>query len=131
MSNHVGNEGTVKIGSNVVAEIVGWEVEESAGTVDDTVMGDDWETHKVIHKAWTASTNCRWDETDTTGQGACTIGASVTLNLYPEGATSGDVYKTGTATVVSLGLSATHDGLVERRIGFKGNGALSDATVGA
>jgi len=131
MSNHIGNEGKVKIGSNAVAEIRGWEIQEQAKTVDDTVMGDDWETHKVTHKNWTASANCLWDETDTTGQGACTVGASVTLNLYPEGDGSGDTYLTGTATVTSVGASAAHDGIVERAIQFQGNGALTLATVGA
>jgi len=129
MANHVGNEGKVKIGANQVAEIRGWEVQEQIDTVDDTVMGDEWKTHKTTHKGWTASATCLWDETDTNGQQACTIGASVTLNLYPEGDGSGDTYKTGTATVKSLGLSTTHDGLVERRIEFEGNGALSESTV--
>lgn len=129
MSNHVGNEGKVKIGANQVAEIRGWEVQETADTVDDTVMGDDWKTHKPIHKSWTATANCLWDEGDTNGQQACTVGASVTLNLYPEGDGSGDTYKTGTATVTQVGLSATHDGIVERTIQFQGNGALSETVV--
>lgn len=129
MANHVGNEGQVKIGSNAIAEIRGWSITETQATVDDTVMGDDWETHKTHHKSWTASANCLWDESDATGQGACTIGASVTLNLYPEGSTSGDSYFTGTATVEKRGASGNHDGLVERTIEFKGNGPLTETTV--
>lgn len=130
MSNHVGNEGKVKIGANAVAEIRGWEVQEQAATVDDTVMGDEWNTHKVTQKGWTASANCLWDETDANGQEACTVGASVVLNLYPEGDGAGDSYYTGTATVTQVGASAVHDGIVERAIQFTGNGALSRTTVG-
>lgn len=129
MSNHVGNEGKVKIGANQVAEMRGWEVQEQADTVDDTVSGDDWKTHKVTHKGWTATANCLWDETDTNGQQACTVGASVTLNLYPEGDGAGDTYKTGAATVTQVGVSSTHDGIVERTIQFQGNGALTETTV--
>ena len=131
MANHVGNEGKVKIGSNAVAEIRGWEIQAQAKTVDDTVMGDEWETHGVTHKSWTASANCLWDETDTNGQVACTVGASVVLNLYPEGDGSGDTYYTGTATVIGVGASASHDGIVERTLQFQGNGALTLTTVGA
>lgn len=129
MSNHVGNEGKVKIGANQVSEIRGWEVQETMDTVDDTVMGDTAHTHKTTHSGWTATANCLWDETDTNGQEACTIGASVTLNLYPEGDGSGDKYYTGTATITQIGVSATHDGIVERAIQFTGNGALTYTSV--
>ncbi len=131
MSNHVGNEGQLKIGANAVGELRGFDITEEIGTVDDTVMGDDWETHKTNHKKWSGSANVLWDEADTTGQGACTVGASVTLNGYPEGSTSGDTYLTGTATVTKRTITSTHNGLVEMAIEYLGNGPLTTTTVGA
>jgi hypothetical protein len=129
MSNHVGNEGTVKFAANSLAEIRGFEVTEEINTVDDTVMGDSWETHKTTQKRWSGSVNVLWDETDTLGQAACTVGASGTFAMYPEGADSGDTYLTGTGTVESRTITSTHNGIVEMALKVKGNGALSTTTV--
>jgi hypothetical protein len=64
-----------------------------------------------------------------TGQGALTIGASVTLNVYPEGDASGDTYYTGTAIVTGVTRSSSFDGLVEASITVQGSGALTATTV--
>lgn len=129
MANHKGSEGTVKVGSNAVAEVRSWSIEESNSTMDDTVMGDSWATKKAGINSWSGSLDCFWDETDATGQGALTTGSEVTLNLYPEGDTGGDTYYTGSAIVTSVSRSASHDGMVEASISFEGNGALTETTV--
>jgi hypothetical protein len=79
--------------------------------------------------SWSGTVDVFWDETDTTGQGALTIGAEVTLNLYPEGDTAADTYYTGTAIVTSRSVSSSFDGMVEASIGVQGNGALTETTV--
>lgn len=128
-ANHKGSEGTVKIGSNAIAEIRSWELSEAANTIDDTELADTAETHQSGTTSWTASVTCFWDETDTTGQGAMTIGASVTLNLYPEGATTGDKYFTGTASIIGINRSAAINGMVEASYQVKGSGALTFGTA--
>ena len=40
MATHHGKEGTIKIGSNTVAEIVSFSLDETANIVSDTSMGD-------------------------------------------------------------------------------------------
>ena len=40
MATHKGSEGTVKVGSNAVAEIRSYSLEETADTLEDTSMGD-------------------------------------------------------------------------------------------
>lgn len=129
MATHTGSEGTVKVGSNAVAEIRSFSIEESADTLDDTTMGDTARTYKSSLTTFSGSVDVLWDETDSTGQGALTIGAEVTLNLYPEGDASGDTYLTGTAIVTSRSISSSHDGLVEMSISVQGSGALSTSTV--
>lgn len=131
MATHHGLDGSVKVGANTVAEVRSFEIETTQDTVDDSVMGDTWHTHLTGLKAWTATAECLWDETDTNGQVALTIGASVSLSLGPEGHTSGDTIYTGTATVKTIGVAAAHDGVVTRRVSFEGNGALTITTVGA
>lgn len=129
MATHTGSEGTVKVGSNAIAEVRSFSIEETADTLEDTTMGDTARTYKSSLTSFSGSIDVLWDETDSTGQGALTIGASVTLNLYPEGDATGDTYLTGSAIVTSRSISSSHDGLVEMSISVQGSGALSTTTV--
>ncbi len=129
MATHTGSEGTVKVGANTVAEIRSFSISTTADTAEDTTMGDSWRTHKTTLKGWSGSLDCFWDETDTTGQGAMVEGAEVTLNVYPEGATTGDKYYTGSAIITGLTINSSFDGLVEASFTFQGNGALSFSTA--
>ncbi len=129
MANHAGKEGTVKVGANAIAEIRDWSITETAETTDDTSMGDSDRTHLFTVGSWEASVSSWWDETDSNGQGALTRGASVTLNLYPEGAVSNDTFYTGTASVTGITRNAALDGMVEVAFTCLGNGALTETTV--
>lgn len=129
MANHKGSEGAVYIGANQIAEVKGWSFDESADTTEDTVMGDTAKTRKSTLTDASGSMDCFWDETDTNGQGAMTIGSEVTLNLYPEGNTSGDTYYTGSVLITGIGRSAAHDGMVEASYSWEANGGISSTTV--
>lgn len=129
MAVHKGSEGTVKVGANSVAEIRSFSLEESADTLETTSMGDTARTYLPSLTTFSGSVDVYWDETDTTGQGALTIGSEVTLNFYPEGATTGDTYYTGSAIVTGVTRSASFDGMVEASISVQGTGALTSTTV--
>lgn len=129
MANHKGSEGTVKVGSNAVAEIRSFSIEENGDTLEDTSMGDSARTYLASLTSWSGSVDVFWDETDTSGQGALDVGSSVTLNLYPEGDTAGDTYYTGTAIVTGKSISSSFDGMVEASVSVQGTGALTETTV--
>ena len=129
MATHAGSEGTVKVGSNAIAEIRSFSIEETADTFEDTTIGDVARTYKPSLTSFSGSVDVFWDETDSTGQGALTIGAEVTLNLYPEGPSPGDTYLSGSAIVTSRSISSSFDGMVEMSISVQGNGALTTSTV--
>lgn len=129
MAVHKGSEGTLKVGSNAVAEIRSYSIEETADTLEDTTMGDTARTYLPSLTSWSGSVDVYWDETDTTGQGALTVGAEITLNVYPEGDTSGDTYYTGSAIVTGVSRNASFDGMVEASVSFQGTGALTSTTV--
>ena len=129
MATHTGSEGTVKVGSNAIAEIRSFSIEETADTLEDTTMGDTARTYNSSLTSFSGSVDVLWDETDSSGQGALTIGAEVTLNLYPEGDAAGDTYLTGSAIVTGRSISSSYDGLVEMSITVQGNGALTSTTV--
>ena len=129
MAIHKGSEGTVKVGSNDILEIRSYSIEETADTLEDTTMGDSARTYLPSLTSWSGSVDVFWNETDTTGQGALTIGAVAVVNFYLEGDTSGDTYYTGSAIVTGISRSASFDGLVEASISIQGTGALTSTTV--
>ena len=129
MATHAGSEGTVKVGSDAIAEIRSFSIEETADTLEDTSMGDGARTYKPSLTSFSGSIDVFWDENDSSGQGALTIGAEVTLNLYPEGDTAGDTYLSGAAIVTGRSVSSSFDGLVEMSISVQGSGALTQTTV--
>lgn len=129
MATHKGSEGVVKVGANTVAEVRSYSIDESADVLEDTSMGDSAKTYLASLTSFSGSLDVFWDETDTSGQGALTVGSSVTLNVYPEGADSGDTYYSGTALVTGVSRSGSFDGMVEASITVQGSGALTASTV--
>jgi predicted secreted protein len=129
MATHTGSEGFVRVGVATIAEIRSYSIEETADTVEDTSMGDTYRTHKTTLKAFSGSVDVFWDETDTTGQVALVPGAVVTVGFYPEGATSGDTFLSGSAIVTSKTITGSFDGMVESTINIQGTGALTTSTV--
>jgi len=129
MATHKGSEGVIKVGTNTVAEVRSYSIDESADVLEDTSMGDSAKTYLASLTSFSGSLDVFWDETDTSGQGALTVGSSVTLNVYPEGADSGDTYYSGTALVTGVSRSGSFDGMVEASISVQGSGALTQSTV--
>jgi hypothetical protein len=128
MANHKGSEGTVHIGTDAIAEIKSYSVNESMNVIDDSNIGDTAKTFQSGSTEWDGSCDVFWDEADT-GQIALSNGASVTVKFYPEGATTGDKYYTGTALVTGISRSASVDGMVDASYSLKGTGALTLATA--
>jgi predicted secreted protein len=129
MATHIGRDGIIKVGANAVAELRSFSIEETADTVEDTVMTDTARSFITTLTSFTGSADVYWDETDSSGQGGLTIGASVTIGFYPEGDTAGDTYYTGTALVTGVSRSSSFDGMVEASITLQGSGALTSATA--
>lgn len=130
MANHHGSEGAVYVGANAVAELNDWSVTERADFAEDSNLSDTARTYNAqAITSWQGEMTCFWDETDTNGQEALSIGASVTLNLYPEGNSTGDAYYTGTVLITEVGVAVQRGAVTERRFQFIGSGALSGATV--
>ena len=129
MANHKGSEGTVHVGSNAVAEIRSYSLEESADTIEDTSMGDSARTYLASLTTFSGSVDVFFDESDTNGQVALAVGSSVTIKFYPEGSSSGDTFYSGTAIVTGKTISASFDGMVEASISVQGTSAITTATV--
>ena len=128
MATHPGSEGTNKIGSTVLGELRSYTLEQTSDTIEDTSMGDAVRTYKVGLKGSSGSASVFFDEADA-GQLLCTVGSSITLNLFPEGNQTGDKFYAVDAIVTGYNVSASFDGMVEAEITFQGNGAVTIGTA--
>jgi predicted secreted protein len=128
MATHTGSEGTIKIGSTVLGELRSYTLEQTSDTIEDTSMGDSVRTYKAGLKASSGSASVFFDEADA-GQLLCTVGSSITLNLFPEGNQSGDKFYAVDAIVTGYNVSASFDGMVEAEITFQGTGAVTIGTA--
>ena len=128
MATHTGSEGTIKIGSTVLGELRSYTLEQTSDTIEDTSMGDSVRTYKAGLKGSSGSASVFFDEADA-GQLLCTVGSSITLNLFPEGNQSGDKFYAVDAIVTGYNVSASFDGMVEAEITFQGTGAVTIGTA--
>jgi len=129
MATFSGSDGVILVGTNQVAEVRSYSIDETMDTLEDTAMGDTSRTYKTSLKSFSGSADVFFDDTDTSGQGGLTVGTSATLNIQMEGNTAGDHKLSGTVLVTGRTITGSFDGLVEASISFQGTGALTEATV--
>jgi hypothetical protein len=129
MATFSGSDGVILVGTDQVAEVRSYSIDETMDTLEDTSMGDTSRTYKTSLKSFSGSADVFFDDTDTSGQGGLTVGTSATLNIQMEGNTSGDHKLSGTVLVTGRTITASFDGLVEASITFQGTGALTESTV--
>jgi hypothetical protein len=128
MATFKGNDGVVLIGSDTMAEVISFSVDETADTIEDTAMGDTAKTYKASFTDFSGSVETYFDDTDA-AHNACTAGSTITLNLQMEGNTSGDHKLTGSAIVTSRSVGVSSDGIVTATYSFQGTGGLTETTV--
>jgi predicted secreted protein len=127
MATHTGSEGLIKVGTTTVGELRSYTLEQTADTIEDTSMGDSSRTYKSALKGFSGSASLFFDEADA-GQILIVVGGSITIKVFPEGASSGDKFYEGSAIVTGYNVSASFDGMVEAEMTFTGTGALSLST---
>ena len=128
MAVFTGKAGVVQTASNDIAEVRSYSITESGDTTESTSMGDSSKTYESTLTEFSGSIDLFFDDTDTNGQVSLTVGSEFTLNLAPEGTSSGKYKLSGTGIVTEKTITAAHDGLVEMTIGFQGDGALTIGT---
>ena len=129
MANHTGQSGTVKLGSNAVGSVSGFSLDTTGDVIENSNLGSTARQFLAGRTSWSASVETHFDETDTNGQQALSVGSSVVLNLYPEGADSGDYYWSGTALVTSESHAVSLDDTIKSSFAAQGTGVLTRTTV--
>ena len=132
MASHTGVDGVLKYDSNAVAELTAWTLDINQEPVESTALGQSSRSFKPGITTWTGSAECFWDETDTAQSAIDTDMSTVTtktLEMYPEGTTSGDTVFSGTVIISSISRTSSVNGMVTASFSFQGTGGLTKTTV--
>ena len=125
MASIAGRRSSFKVGSNTVAKMGDWSVDEGMGTEDDTSFGQTSKTFVATISEWSGKASGRLDVSDTNGQIALRTAmlagteVSVVFNLDGTHAYSGN------ALVTKMTPKAAVAGLVELDIELQGTGDLT------
>jgi len=129
MATYTGNSGVVKIGTNTVAEVRRFNISEQSTPIEDTALGDSNKTYKAGAPEVGGTIECHFDHTDSTGQEAMTIGATVSLELLPLGAGSGLPTYSCSAEITGIdGPDNSFDEIVSRTFTWRAAGTLTKGT---
>lgn len=129
MANHTGQSGLVKLGTDSVGSVTGFSIDTTGDVIESSNLGSTARTYMAGRTSFTASVDANFDEGDSSGQLALTVGSTVDLKLYPEGADSGDYYWSGSAIVTGESHSVTLDDLIKSSMTLQGTGVLTRTTV--
>ena len=127
MSRHSGNNGIARLGAAVVAHLTGWDIEETAGVIDITAIGDGSRRLVPDISEWKGSIKMNLDH-GADGQ-TLRAGDAVAFEGYSEGDDSGKTYYSGNIVITSMGVDSPFKGGVTRTYSFEGDGDLSVAVV--
>lgn len=126
MATVKGNGGTIKVGSDAIANLRSYSIETSAATAETTTMGSSVATHVATITSWTGSCDVFYDPTDTNGQVALQPGNIVTIKFTPDDTSgSSDVDYSGSVVVTGHNKTASFDGVIEASLSFQGTGPLT------
>ncbi|WP_375599378.1 hypothetical protein [Devosia sp. Naph2] len=134
MTTYLGNSGVLKVGAGptAVAELTGFTITETSGTVEDTAQGDTAQTHKPNGlPTWTGSMRGHYFPEDTNGQAVLVAGAELGFEGSPTGTANGRQKLTGTIIVTSIEIGSDNGAVVPFTCQFQGTGALARGTHSA
>jgi predicted secreted protein len=128
MSTFTGQDGSLSIGGNAIAELRSFSVDHTTNTIENTVMTQDSRTYKGGLKEWSGSADIYYSTT-VGNISALLSGNVVALIAYPAGNVSTYPKMTGNIIVTGLSVNSTVDGMVESSISFSGTGDLTVTTA--
>jgi hypothetical protein len=133
MATTKGSSGVVKLAVNggsvaAMGEIRSFTLDETADTIEDSVMGDSARTYLSSLTSATLSMDVYWDDADAV-QLVMGAGADLDFELYPTGTGTGEKYYSGGGILTSKSITASFDGMVEGSFALQVSGAVTEATA--
>ena len=132
MATTKGSSGVVKLavsGGSVAAmgEVRSFTLDETADTIEDSVMGDTARTYLSSLTSATLSMDVYWDDADAV-QLVMDSGADLDFEISPTGTGTGEKYYAGGGILTSKSLTASFDGMVEGSFALQISGAITENT---
>ena len=132
MTTATGSSGIVKVATflttqQVVGEIRSFTIEDSADTIENSVMGDLDRTYRRGLGSSTISIEAYFDPSDA-GQVDMLAREKVDFEISPMGTGSGTRVFSGTGIVTSRTVNSSFDGMVEASFSIQVSGALTVGT---
>lgn len=128
MARHSGKNGIVKVGAAVVGDLVDFDFEQSAAEVDVSAINDGWDDFEAGSKSWAGNLTVRFNVDDATQQ-LLQVGETLALQLFTDGDASGKTNFSGNAVILTAGQGISRNAAVDKKVTFKGRGALTEAAV--
>jgi hypothetical protein len=117
-----GTGGVVKTGAVVIAELNNWGINDSVNKVTGRAFGEDVETAAAGARTITGTLKGFFAPGDSAGQALIVAGATLALELYPAGDTTGDnLYTISAALIDSVALDVQNDQYVSFDASFHAN----------
>ena len=132
MATYTGNAGAIKIDEGgtptALAEVTGYSIESSTAAIDNTSMGDSSRTFTTGLESFSGTADVLYDDTHhatfTALRGGSGAGP-VTLELFPNGTTSGERKISGEVIITGYSMTGSLDSMITASISFQGTGDLT------
>jgi hypothetical protein len=134
MTTHRGNAGVLKVGATptAVAELTGFTITETEGTIEDTAQGDAARTFKADGlPTWTISMRGHYFPADTNGQAVVLVGDELAFEGSPIGTANGAAKLSGTIIITNREVVSDNGAIVSFSAQAQGTGALTHGTHSA
>ena len=139
MSTYTGQAGLIKIGSDIVAELRSFTIDQSQDTIETTAMQAAGNSATAVSRSYkpglstfTISGDIYFDGDDTAqaalegGLDEGGLGTALSFKVYPAGVGSADGKAfSGSAIMTSFSVSSSVDGAVEASFSAQGTGDLT------
>lgn len=128
MTTYRGNAGVLKVGAvpTAVAELTGFTISETGGTMEDTAQGDTAKTFKADGlPTFTVAMRGHYFPGDTNGQAAVAVGSELNFEGTPIGTTTGLEKLSGKIIVTSREIVSDNGAIVSFTAQAQGTGPLT------
>ena len=134
MATIKGYNGSLRDSSgNLIGELTSFTLTITQNSEQHNSFGDEWLDTTATNKGWSVEGSGMYDPDDTYQTAIVTeviSGDSVySIEVRPEGDTSGDDTYTGSITLEEVGIEASSDGVIGFSFSGTGTGALTKGTV--
>jgi predicted secreted protein len=135
-----GNDGKVRVGTADLAAVRSFSIEQTADTIETSVMGTDVRTYVKGMSSWSGSADIYFDEAEANtlkdtlnvcSSAHAVGGGSTAVKLVLADGGGDDKWFSGNVIITGFTVNSTMDGLVEASISFQGTGPIVYTIAGS